>query len=418
MFPFSIRRNAALFSFVIPAIVSSLIVMPTTAFSSKPVRQVTEYKTVMELVEAKSKGLAVSVLNNDKDLFTDYTDIDGEWDTKGNETWCSGFVPGLFWYLNAITENKEWKERAMHWTEGTRSRAYDTDNDTGFQIYDSFGLGYTIGGENTADYKAVMVAGAKTLVDERYNKKIGAFRSWKQGISNPERMPFEVNIDQLMNMELVLWVGKNANKPEYTKMAVSHADKTWENNNRDNFSTYHVVGYNGEGEVVDKRTHQGWKDHSTWSRGQAWSVYANVMFYRFTGLERMLERSKNAYSYYIKATKKQTNDFVPFADFDAPIDEDNPRDTSATAIVASALLELYNVTKDDKYLKDAESMLISLSTPAYLATDANYQSILLKGSEKWDEPEVGSIFGDYFFVEALYRWKLWSPRPLPKNFGL
>lgn len=231
-------------------------------------------------------------------------------------------------------------------------------------------------------------------------------------------MPFEVNIDQLMNMELVLWVGKNANKPEYTEMAISHADKTWENNNRDNFSTYHVVGYNGEGEIVDKRTHQGWKDHSTWSRGQAWSVYANVMFYRFTGLERMLERSKNAYSYYIEATKKQTNDFVPFADFDAPIDEDNPRDTSATAIVASALLELYNVTKDDKYLKDAESMLISLSTPAYLATDANYQSILLKGSEKWDEPEVGSIFGDYFFVEALYRWKLWSPRPLPKNFGL
>lgn len=376
------------------------------------------YKNVLELVEKKSESLAVNVLKNNKELFTDYTDTDGEWDTKGDSTWCSGFVPGIFWYLNAITDNKVWKERAMHWTEGARSRAYATDNDTGFQIYDSFGLGYTIGGEQTEDYKNVMIAGAKTLVDERYNKKIGAFRSWKQGVSNPDRMPFEVNIDQLMNMELVLWVGKNANKPEYTKMAISHADKTWANNNRKNASTYHVVGYNKNGEVEDKRTHQGWEDHSTWSRGQAWSVYGNVMFYRFTGLERMLDRSIKSYEYYINATKKQTDDLVPYSDFDAPIDDDNPRDTSATAIVASALLELYKVTKNEKYLNDAEAMLISLSTPTYLANDPAYESILLKGSEKWGESEVGSIFGDYFFVEALYRWKLWAPRDLPKHFGI
>ena len=414
MFSLSLNRITLGLGAALPLVFVSLVFTPNNVSAT----QVTQYKNVMELVKAKSEGLAVDALGNDNEIFTNYTNTTGKWNNKSDKTWCSGFVPGLFWYLNAITGDKIWQKRAKFWTEGVRSRAYATDNDTGFQVFDSFGLGYTIGNEKTADYKKVIVDGADTFVSQRYNKNIGAFRSWKQRVSDPTVMPFEVNIDELMNMELVLWVGQNANKPEYTKKAISHADKTWANNTRENGSTFHVVGYNNKGEVVDKRTHQGWKDESTWSRGQSWAVYAYAMYYRFTGLERMLQRSKKSYQYYLQATKKQTNDLVPYSDFDAPLDKSNPRDTSATAVVASALLELYHMTKDEQYLNDAEAMLISLATPTYLANNPNYQSILLKGSEKWGEPEVGSIFGDYFFVEALYRWKLWSPRALPKNFGL
>jgi uncharacterized protein YyaL (SSP411 family) len=132
----------------------------------------------------------------------------------------------------------------------------------------------------------------------------------------------------------------------------------------------------------------------------------------------MLERSIKSYEYFIESTKQQTQDWVPYSDFDAPIDDDNPRDSSATAIVASALIELYKITQQEKYLNVAQQMLASLSTPKYLAMDNNYQSILLKGSEKWGEPEVGTIFGDYFFIETLYRWQQWVPRKLPKHFGL
>jgi len=395
-----------------------VIMVGFTAISSQSFAKNGDTQTVMELIQEKSEGLALVALKNNPELFTDYTDQDGAWEKKSDRTWCSGFVPGIFWYLNALSDDNTWKKRAKHWTEGVRSRAYQTDNDTGFQIFDSFGLGYTIGGENSSDYKSVLIDGADTLVEQRYNKQIGAFRSWKQGVSDPTILPFEVNIDQLMNMELILWVGENANKPEYTQMAISHADKTWANNVRDNGSTYHVVSYNLKGEVVDKRTHQGWKDDSTWSRGQAWAVYAYAMYYRYTGLDRMLARSEKSYQYFIEATKQQTNDWVPYADFDAPINAKNPRDTSATAIVASALLELYQITKEEKYLNDAQAMLVSLSTAQFLALDPSYQSILLKGSEKWGEPEVGSIFGDYFFIEALYRWQQYSPTTLPDNFGL
>ena len=375
-------------------------------------------QSVMALIKSKSELLASEALNSNKHWFTAYTNEAGKWQHEYSKNWCSGFIPGIFWYLNALSDNGQWQQYAEHWTEGVRSRAYATDNDTGFQIFNSFGLGYTIGEKPSDDYKQVLIDGASTLVKQRYNKDIGAFRSWRQGISNPTRMPFEVNIDQLMNMELVLWVGKHANKPEFTNMAISHADKTWEHGVRENGSTYHVVSYSPSGEVVKKRTHQGWKTESTWSRGQAWSVYAYAMYYRYTGLERMLERSIKSYEYFIESTKQQTEDWVPYSDFDAPIDDDNPRDSSATAIVASALIELYKITQQEKYLNDAQQMLASLSTPKYLAMDNNYQSILLKGSEKWGEPEVGTIFGDYFFIEALYRWQQWAPHKLPKHFGL
>ena len=374
--------------------------------------------SVLDLVMEKADHLAITVLENNNESFTSYTDESGNWIVKTDSTWTSGFIPGIYWYLFAMTEDTNWQEKALHWTEGNRSRAYVTDNDTGFQVFDSFGLGCTLGGQKNQDYLDVLIAGADILVDQRYNPDIGCFRSWDQRIANPDELPFEVNIDQLMNMELVLWVGLNGGKPEYIDYAVQHADNTWQNNVREDASTFHVVSYNLDGTVDLKRTHQGWRDDSTWSRGQAWAVYAYAMYYRYTKLDRMLERSIACFDYFIEATKAQTDDLVPYSDFDASIDSMNPRDTSATAIVASAALELYQITKDEKYLDAAEEMLLSLISDDYLSRDNLYDSVLLKGSEKWGKPEVGTIFGDYFFVEALYRWTQWSPRELPATFGL
>jgi hypothetical protein len=46
-------------------------------------------------------------------------------------------------------------------------------------------------------------------------------------------------------------------------------------------STWHVIEYNSTtGNVIKKRTAQGYSDSSTWSRGQAWGIYgfANSVF--------------------------------------------------------------------------------------------------------------------------------------------
>jgi len=379
----------------------------------------------LQFAQTQASYLADSVLRTNS-RFTDYSSTSGVWQIKSRSTWCSGFPPGLFWYLHNLTGEQEWLDRARNWTEGVRARATEADNDTGFQIFCSFGLGYILTGETDTDYLDVMKTAANTFATQRFNPTIGSYRAWTNTSSNPVSDPsitasttnpndmvFEVNIDMMMNMELPLFVGLNGGNPDYVDYAVSHADRSWEDLVRVDGSTFHVVGYKADGTVDYKRTHQGWQTDSTWSRGQAWGVYGYAMLYRYTGLERMLQRSELLFDYFMAATAAQSSDFIPYSDFDAPLNASNPRDTSAAAIVASAALDLYNMTDDEKYLNAARNILLSLGSPTYLAQGTNYQPILLKASSKWGDPEVGAIFADFYYVEAMMRYRALFPPESP-----
>lgn len=374
------------------------------------------YEKVLRHAEDRSETLAEVILQNNRERFVDYTTTRGIWNRQSDRTWTSGFLPGIFWHLYEMTGKEDWRTKALHWTEGVRSRATATDNDTGFQIHDSFGHGYEIDPAVRGDYLPVLLTGAETLVEERFNETIGCFRSWDQGIANPTDLPFEVNIDQMMNLELVLWAAANGGPPEYEDHAVSHADKTWEHNVRGNGTTFHVVAYNSDGTVDYKRTHQGWTTDSTWTRGQAWAVYGYTMVYRYTGLPRMLERARIVYDAFLNGLAEADRGWVPYSDFDAPLDSRNPRDSSAAAIVASAALELYQHTGERRFLADAEAFLEDLSSPVYLTMGSSSQSILRKASEKWGEGEVGAIFADFYLLEAMQRHAAMA-RPAPAVTG-
>jgi len=376
-----------------------------SSLSADPAVLNIRYDGLVEYSGEKAEYLAKTVLRNDRSDSVNYTTEGGTWRVQNIGTWTSGFVPGLYWYLYAMTGDSKWQNYAEHWTEGVRPRATATDNDTGFQIFESFGLGYMFAEENQAAYLPVLLTGAETLVEERYNIDIGAFRSWDQNVDNITTLPFEVNIDQMMNLELILWASQNGGPEVYEDYAIQHADTTWTHNVREDGGTYHVVAYNLDGTVDYKRTHQGWQETSTWSRGQAWAVYGYTMVYRYTGLPRMLDRAFILYDYFMQETHEDADDFVPYSDFDAPLDSRNPRDASAAAIVAAAALELYTITGATQFVEDAESILTSLSGSDYLSEGTSYQSIILKASEKWGRGEVGAIFADFYFLEALYRWR-------------
>jgi hypothetical protein len=100
-----------------------------------------------------------------------------------------------------------------------------------------------------------------------------------------------------------------------------------------------------------------------------------------------------------------SSDNVPFSDFDAPVDSQNPRDTSAAAIVASAAMALYQLTGQAKYRSAAESLLLARSSSGYLSEGTSSEPILRRGSHKWGSSETGTIFGDDYFVEARLRYK-------------
>lgn len=94
-------------------------------------------------------------------------------------------------------------------------------------------------------------------------------------------------------------------------------------------------------------THQGYADESAWARGQAWAIYGYTMMARETGSPEYLAQAKHI-ARFLMNHPNMPADKVPYWDFDAPNIPDAPRDASAAAIMASALIELSQLDKSDE----------------------------------------------------------------------
>lgn len=253
--------------------------------------------------------------------------------------------------------------------------------------------------------------GAESL-STRYHAGAGLIRSWD---FNEDKWQYPVIIDNMMNLELLLWASKNSDSTKYKDIALKHADKTMKNHYRPDYSSYHVVSYDTiTGGVEKKNTNQGYADESSWARGQAWGLYGYTMMYRETGIGRYLTMAENIANYLL-SHKNMPADGIPYWDFDAPEIPNAERDASAAAIMASAFIELSTVTKDKKLsescLRMAEKQLRTLSSDTYLAAPGTNAHFVLKHSVGNmpinAEVDVPLSYTDYYYVEALLRYKKW-----------
>jgi unsaturated chondroitin disaccharide hydrolase len=163
--------------------------------------------------------------------------------------------------------------------------------------------------------------------------------------------------------------------------------------------------------VEKKNTSQGFSDESAWARGQAWGLYGFTVMYRFTKDSRYLKQAENI-ALFILNHPNLPDDKIPYWDFNAPNIPDCPRDASAAAIICSALLELSTYTDEqesEKYLSVAEIQLRVLSSTQYRNALGNNGNFILKHSvghmPNHTEVDVPLSYTDYYFVEALMRYK-------------
>jgi unsaturated chondroitin disaccharide hydrolase len=213
----------------------------------------------------------------------------------------------------------------------------------------------------------------------------------------------------MMNLEILFWAAKNGGKEEWYDMAIKHAKTTKENQFREDGIGYHVAIYDTiTGQFIKGVTNQGYSDNSFWARGQAWSIYGFAIVYRETGDIEFLRFAEKIADAYLN---RLPEDFVPSWDFDAPTIPNAPKDASAAAITASALLELSvledNKQKADKYLNAAIEMLESLSSGNYLSGKAK-SSFLLHSTGNLPggyEIDASINYADYYYIEALVKYK-------------
>ncbi|MBZ4421785.1 glycoside hydrolase family 88 protein [Myxococcus sp. RHSTA-1-4] len=335
---------------------------------------------------------------------------DGTWSREPNTDlieWTQGFFPGSMWFMYQVAGEPLWRDRADRWTRALELQKTNRQtHDLGFKLFLSFGNAYRLTGDTY--YRGVLLTAAESLAS-RYNSQVGIISccDWNSDWQVP------LVTDTMMNLELLLWASRNGGRAEWRTMAVNHALKTLQDAVRADGSSFHYVDYNRTtGAIRSRGTYQGYSASSTWARGHAWLIYGYTMVYRYTGDVRMLEAARKVTDWYLAHLPA---DRVPNWDFNAPSQQ---KDSSAAAIVASALLELSaletDATRKTRYRDAALRTLDVLVSPAYYADGTNSPGLLLHGVGNHPagrEINTTLIYGDYYFLEAVLRFNPKPPYP-------
>lgn len=323
--------------------------------------------------------------------------------TSGSNWWCSGFYPGSLLLLYKETKDTTLYKEALRMLQLLEKEKNNrSTHDLGFMMFCSFGNAAKI--EPKPEYDEILMTSARSLAS-RFNPVTGCIKSWE---SKPG--DFLVIIDNMMNLELLFWATEHSGDSSFYKIAVTHANTTMKNHYRADYSSWHVVNYDPvTGAIKERKTAQGYSDESAWARGQAWGLYGYTATYRHTKDPRYLEQARKIAGFLLHHPN-YPKDGIPYWDFNAPDIPHALRDASAGAIMASALIELSAYVEKKEaatYHQAAETILRTLSTPAYKSAPQTNGGFLLKHSvghfPQKSEVDVSLTYADYYFIEAMLR---------------
>ena len=257
----------------------------------------------------------------------------------------------------------------------------------------------------------------------RFLHAAGIIQAWGD-LSDPAQRGRTI-VDSLMNLPLLTWAGEQTGNPRYAQAVRRHAEQLRSCMLRADDSTFHTYYWNAEtGQPRFGATEQGAHDGSCWARGQAWAIYGFALNSRVTGNPLLADAARRCADYFLDHLPA---DLVPSWDLAYLGDSGTPRDSSAAAIAACGLFELAGLDDDagraDRHRRAAESILDSLIAGYTPAPDGSPDALLLHGV--YDLPkgigiDEGTLWGDYFYLEALTRrarpaWRPYWHVPQPER---
>lgn len=203
------------------------------------------------------------------------------------------------------------------------------------------------------------------------------------------------------------WAWKETGDKTFLVGAERHLKVAEDTFIRDDGSTLEVVKMDyGTGEIQKEFTLLGVSNDSCWSRGHSWMIGGFLWGYENTGNTHYLDVARKLFDYWWDRCGAD----IPKWDFDDP-SPDAPLDTSAAAVVVSALARLAvldPLPREAKPFVDRlEPMLENLCmhlTPVD-ARDDRPVGMLLDGcmnGVKKVAPRNELIWGDFYLMEALY----------------
>lgn len=337
-----------------------------------------------------------------------YIAEDGHFDNmmeKNPNWWTNGFWGGMLWLMYIATGDELYKNEAQvseELLDKALANFEKLDHDVGFMWHLTSGASYACT-ESEASKRRNLFAAASLA--SRYNVTGGYIRAWNKWsdeITNDNR----TIIDCMMNLPLLYWASDVTGNANFKKIAMAHADMAMRDHIRPDGSVNHIIDHDTEtGEVLDNPAGQGFASGSSWTRGAAWALYGFVLSYIHTGKKEYLDTAKSVAHYFIACV---CDDWIPRIDFRSP-EEPDFADTTAGACAACGLIEIANCVDEfeKKTYMNAAVKILRAMDEKFCCWDEDTDPILYGGSEAYHDgaKEAPIIYGDYFFVEAIYKLK-------------
>ncbi|MDY3917437.1 MAG: glycoside hydrolase family 88 protein [Candidatus Limivivens sp.] len=319
--------------------------------------------------------------------------------------WTNGFWGGMMWMMYQETREERYAEIARFSEEKMDfclQDFYGLHHDVGFMYLPTAVADYKLTGNPDSRRRALHAA---NLLAARFNP-VGKFiRAWNDTPDGKDDRRGWAIIDCLLNIPLLYWASEETKDPRFKHVAMMHADTVMANFVRPDGSVRHIVEFDPEtGEMVRDYGGQGYEQGSSWTRGQTWGMYGFLMSYLHTGKQEYLDTAKRIAHYFIANIPEDGLIPVDFRQPGAPYWYDD----TAAAIAACGLLELSRAVGEHEkelYYRAAIKLLKALYENHCDFTGDN-DCILQKctGAYHDQNHEYNIIYGDFFFMEAL--WKL------------
>ncbi len=222
-------------------------------------------------------------------------------------------------------------------------------------------------------------------------------------------------IDCMMNLPLLFWASKQTGHPFYRNIAEAHADTTLRFFIRDDYSVCHAYRFDEHtGKPLGEDNYCGYSPDSHWARGTAWAIYGFTVAYAYTGYRRYLDAALSLSLTFIQYCEE---DGIPLWDFKLPSNQPaaacgnkswinwdftDPGNThlnvgtSAAAIAACAFHEILKY-ESNPIIEQAENRILHTLATRYTDYNLHTPGVL----KQQNGQGVYTIFGDYFFMEAL-----------------
>ncbi|MFC6091989.1 glycoside hydrolase family 88 protein [Saccharothrix lopnurensis] len=323
-----------------------------------------------------------------------------------NAGWTTGFWPGMLWLvwertgdeavlLAARTQVDSFAERV--------ERGIDLDtHDLGFLYTLSCVAPWRLLGHPRARDAALRAA--DHLMD-RFLEPAGIVQAWGD-LGDPLQRGRTI-IDSLMNLPLLYWAAETTGSRSFARAAVRHTEQLERHVIRPDGTTFHTYYWDPDtGEPLRGATEQGHRDGSCWARGQAWGAYGFALGYRHARQEAFLDAARRCADHFLT---RLPEDRVAYWDLVFTDGSGQERDSSAAAIAVCGLYELADHVDERaaaRYRAEGDAILTSLATSYSTAHDGTSNALLRHGV--YDKPKLvgvdeGNLWGDYFYLEALFR---------------